>query len=139
MSDNAQRSDEELLRQIASSPASLEAFYRHLEGVTSLPARRCRTHNSLLRGFGAISAPTRGRRLTSGLILMTAGITKGQIDGILERENEVIGRDVWEAGHRPLFLRPLPRPKSVIGDPSPEQRCTDVVMLEDNRPRTFVT
>ncbi len=54
MSDNAQRSDEELLRQIASSPASLEAFYRrHLEGVTCFLARRCRTPEDLADAVSA--------------------------------------------------------------------------------------
>jgi hypothetical protein len=45
------------------------------------------------------------RPLASGPFLAKAGFTMpGHIDWKLERENEVIGRDVWEAGHGPLLL-----------------------------------
>lgn len=54
MSDHAQRSDEELLRQIASSPAGLEAFYRrHVESVTGFLASRCRTPEDLADAVSA--------------------------------------------------------------------------------------
>ena len=44
MSDNEQQRDAELLREIASSPAALEQFYRrHVESVTRLLSRRCHT------------------------------------------------------------------------------------------------
>ncbi len=54
MSDHSQRSDVELLREVASSPAGLEAFYRrHVEEVTRFLARRCRTPEDLADAVSA--------------------------------------------------------------------------------------
>jgi RNA polymerase sigma-70 factor (ECF subfamily) len=54
MSDDAQRGDVELLREIASSPEGLEAFYRrHVDGVTHFLARRCRTPEDLADAVSA--------------------------------------------------------------------------------------
>jgi len=54
MSDQAQRSDVELLFEVASSPTALEAFYRrHVEGVTRFLARRCRTPEDLADAVSA--------------------------------------------------------------------------------------
>lgn len=54
MSDHAQRSDLELLREIVSDAAGLEAFYRrHVEGVTHFLAHRCRTPEDLADAVSA--------------------------------------------------------------------------------------
>ena len=54
MSDQALRSDLELLREVVTSPAALEAFYRrHVESVTRFLARRCRTPEDLADAVSA--------------------------------------------------------------------------------------
>jgi RNA polymerase sigma-70 factor (ECF subfamily) len=54
MSDNQQRCDAELLKDIVSSPAALEEFYRrHVAGVTRFVSRRCHTADDVADAVSA--------------------------------------------------------------------------------------